>query len=99
VLRYEINRAPNLQRQQHALNRLALSCHKILLDETIKQLARRIESNGVKPLDAAHLAMAEKAGVEYFCTCDNQFLKKAEKLDYLNIRVISPVQLLMEFEA
>jgi predicted nucleic acid-binding protein len=99
ILHYEINRASSTQRQQHALNMLALSQHKVLLGDAIKQLARRIEREGIKPLDAAHLATAEIAGADYFCTCDDRFLKKAGSLEYLHVQAMSPVQLLMEFES
>jgi predicted nucleic acid-binding protein len=29
---------------------------------------------------ALHLACAEAAGADYFCTCDDRFLKKAQTL-------------------
>ena len=60
VLHYEINRDPDSQRQHHVFEMLALSENKILLDDDIKRLARRIQNDGIKPLDTAHLATAEK---------------------------------------
>jgi len=51
---------------------------------------------GIKPLDALHLASAEAAGVDYLCTCDDRFLKKAKQMSDLSIKIISPVALIEE---
>ena len=95
VLLYEINRIPNLQRRHHALEILALSYVKIELDTFIEQRANELQQYGIKPLDALHLATAEQANADYFCTCDDRFLKRAQTLK-LNTCAISPLQLLME---
>ena len=95
VLLYEINRIPNLQRRHHALEILALSDIKIKLDTFIEQRANELQQYGIKPLDALHLATAEQANADYFCTCDDRFLKRAQTLK-LNTCAISPLQLLME---
>jgi len=95
VLLYEINRIPNLQRRHHALEMLALSDTKIKLDTFIEQRANELQQYGIKPLDALHLATAEQANADYFCTCDDRFLKRAQTLK-LNTCAISPLQLLME---
>jgi predicted nucleic acid-binding protein len=97
VLLYEINRIPNLQRRHHALEMLALSDIKIKLDTFIEQRANELQQYGIKPLDALHLATAEQANADYFCTCDDRFLKRAQTLK-LNTCAISPLQLLMELD-
>ncbi|MCZ7670439.1 MAG: hypothetical protein M5U34_26405 [Chloroflexi bacterium] len=38
----------------------------INLDKTIEQQAKLFEKAGIKPLDALHLASAEKAEADYF---------------------------------
>jgi predicted nucleic acid-binding protein len=59
-------------------------------------LAKKLEAMGLKPLDALHLAFASASKVDYFCTCDDKFLKKAKSFDGLNIRAASPVEFVME---
>jgi predicted nucleic acid-binding protein len=49
-------------------------------------------------LDALHLASAEKGKADYFCTCDDKFLKKAKKISDLVIKVISPIELIEEIK-
>jgi predicted nucleic acid-binding protein len=53
---------------------------------------------GIMPLDALHLARAEKARVDDFCTCDDSLLKKARALFGSQMKVVSPIQLLVEME-
>jgi predicted nucleic acid-binding protein len=94
ILRYEIYRTPNLQRQQHITEILTLSHIIIKLNPAIEQLSYRLQNVGIKPLDALHLATAEQAKADYFCTCDDKLLKRAQKLDILETHALSPLQLL-----
>jgi predicted nucleic acid-binding protein len=50
------------------------------------------------PLDALHLASAEAAQVDYFCTCDDRLLKKAKTVHDLKTVVVSPIELAEELE-
>ena len=68
------------------------------LDNEIRNRAKEITDAGVMPLDALHLASAEKAQADYFCTCDDKLLKKAKALCEPKMRVVSPVELLEEIE-
>ncbi len=45
---------------------------------------------GLKTLDALHLAFASTSKIDYFCTCDDIFLKKAKTYNQVNTRVVSP---------
>jgi hypothetical protein len=45
-----------------------------------------------------HLATAEEAHADYFCTCDDRFLKKAKALEDMTIQVVSPLALIEELE-
>jgi predicted nucleic acid-binding protein len=68
------------------------------LTSEIEALARRLGASGLKPLDALHLAFASDSKVDYFCTCDDKFLKKAKSFDGLNTKVVSPTELVMELD-
>jgi hypothetical protein len=58
--------------------------------------ARGFQGNGIKPLDALHLASAVKAEADYFSTCDDQFLKRARALPTAPMKVVSPLELITE---
>lgn len=59
-------------------------------------MARKLRDFGLKPLDALHLASASISKVDYFCTCEDKFLKKGKSFVGLKIKVISPIELAME---
>ncbi|MBI5915667.1 MAG: PIN domain-containing protein [Bacteroidetes bacterium] len=59
----------------------------------VEKRARSLTENGIKPLDALHLACAEVSKADYFCTCDDKFLKKAKQLAVPTIEVVSPLEL------
>ncbi len=75
---------------------LAKAVEFIDLTPTIEARAKHFVERRVKPLDALHLACAEEAKVDFFCTCDDKFLKKAKKLKDLTIKTVSPLNLAKE---
>jgi len=68
----------------------------IKLTDEIVILAKKLEETGIKPLDALHLSSAVVSGANYFCTCDDSFLKKAKTIVDLNVKVVSPIELVQE---
>lgn len=95
-LLYEARRNPNPVRKQHALAVLNKANTTIEINDIIEKRARLFVDAGLKPLDALHLASAEAAEVDYLCTCDDRFLKKAQQRGDLSIKVVSPVTLIEE---
>lgn len=93
VLRAEINNNSDPLRRELALEILSVAEEDILLTESAKNRAEEFEESGFQPIDALHLACAEAASVDYFCTCDDKFLKKAQAQSDLKIKVVSPLEL------
>lgn len=98
VLLFEINRNPNPTRRAYALEVLSKARDFIELDEKAEKRAKEFIAISIKRLDALHLAIAEKSHVDYFCTCDDKFLKKAMVIENLKIKVVSPIELIKELE-
>ena len=98
ALMFEVERNPNLARQEYALEALAQASTFVELDEHVEHRARELHQLGIKPLDALHLACAERARADYFCTCDDELLRKARQLQDLQIQVTSPLDLIAEVE-
>ncbi|MCI5164443.1 MAG: hypothetical protein D3917_21010 [Candidatus Electrothrix sp. AX5] len=48
---------------------------------------------GFASIDALHLASAEVVKADFFCTCDDKFLKKAKGIDDLGIKTVRSVRL------
>lgn len=96
ILFYEMNRNPHPQRQALAGEILARATESIAMTESIRQRAKMFEQDGMKPLDALHLASAEAARVDCFCTCDDRLYKRAKSRTDLHIRVLAPLELAQE---
>lgn len=65
----------------------------------IDERARLLTSLGFGPLDALHLAFAEKAQARWFVTTDDRLFKRAiEQRDHLQVEVVRPDQLALDQE-
>jgi len=98
VLVFEIERTPQPSRREYGREVLTKAKTFVRLRDSLEERARTFTAAGVKPLDALHLASAEEAQADYFCTCDDRFLKKAKNLPDLKTKVVSPIELAEEFE-
>src|SRR5689334_21533941 len=78
ALEYETGRNPRPERKAYAHDVLSYARRFIQLSPEIEERAHLFHAGGLKPLDALHLACAVEAGADYFCTCDDQLLKRAK---------------------
>ena len=98
ALIFEIERNPNLTRQEYALATLTRAKSFITLDVRVEERARELVALGFRSLDALHLASAEAGQADYLCTCDDRFLNRAKGVQRLGTRVVSPIELVGEIE-
>ncbi|MDQ3254162.1 MAG: PIN domain-containing protein [Acidobacteriota bacterium] len=98
ALLFENQRVADPARQEFALAVLRQAKIFVQATNAVQSRARNMIASGVMPLDALHLASAQEAQADYFCTCDDKLLKKAKPLCEPSMRVLSPVQLLQEIE-
>lgn len=98
ALLFEIGHIPDQARKDDALEILKIAKETVELTPELEAMARRLRASGLKPLDALHLASASTTKVDYFCTCDDKFLKKAKSFKGLNTKVVTPTELVMELD-
>jgi predicted nucleic acid-binding protein len=98
ALELEIARIPAPIRRKYAGNLLGQATNSILVTEEIEQRAKYLVLLRIKPMDALHLACAETAAVDYFCTCDDHLLRRAKNISDLQTVVVSPLELIEELE-
>ncbi len=96
VLVFEVDRNPHPQRKAYVSEIIVRAPIVVALSATIEQRAKALEGRGFKALDALHLASAEGEQVDYFCTCDDRFLKRAKAQPDLMVKVVSPLELAQE---
>ena len=96
VLRFETENNPLAARRDYARSILALANVDTASTPEVAVRARRYEQAGLKPLDAVHLASAVVVGADFFCTVDDNLLRKARAANTGTIRVVSPLELISE---
>lgn len=96
ALELEIEKNPLATRRNYAESALANAQFHILLDERIEFRSHEFVKLGIKPLDALHLASAEAAQADYFCTCDDRFLRRAKTIGDLQMILVTPLELIKE---
>ena len=98
ALLFEIDRNPNLTRQEYGREVLSRAQTFVTLNERVENRARELDALGLKPLDSLHLASAVEAHADYFCTCDDRLLRGAKAISDLGTRMVSPIELIEELE-
>lgn len=96
TLLFETEQNPHPVRKRYALDVLARATLLVTTDNRIEEQARTWHNAGIKPVDALHLASAVAGEVDYFCTCDDRFLKRAKAVDTKHTKVVSPLELIAE---
>lgn len=96
ALEYEMMRIPDEQRREEAMAVLSLAGERLEVSETVEAFAESLECRGISPMDAVHLALASTARADFFTTCDDRLLRKAQDLPELACRVVSVFGLVSE---
>ena len=98
ALVYEDEQNPLSIRREHSYFVLAKARTTINVTARVKERASQFLQRGIKPPDAVHLALAEASQADYFCTCDNQLARKARRIDDLQVKAVSSLDLIQEIE-
>ena len=88
---------PDSQRKTAIAEWKTLAAVDVAITAAVEQLACTLADNGLKPMDALHIASALEAGAGCFLTTDKQILRKM-KSDQ-RIQVLDPVDFIRETEA
>ncbi|SKB11676.1 conserved hypothetical protein [Planktothrix sp. PCC 11201] len=95
VLEYENQKNPVLIIQTAIKKYLTEASLFQPLNETIRQRAKQLETQGIKPIDALHVASFESSKSNYFITCDKRLLNRCEALA---IPAINPINFIEELD-
>jgi predicted nucleic acid-binding protein len=96
VVDYETSKIPDEERRKKAEILTSISKEKVIVDDNIVEKALELEKIGLRPLDALHVACAEKTA-DVMLTTDDEIVKKVKaNKDLIRVRVENPVRWLME---
>jgi predicted nucleic acid-binding protein len=95
VLSFENSQHPLRDRSNEIARWTNEATELVVIDDLTRSLANQLTADGIKPLDAAHLACAELSKCEYFLTCDDRLIRMAGRSNQ-NIKVRNPIEYLTE---
>ena len=90
VLDFEISKSRFLDRSLQIMPWAKGAVINVQIDDSIRFRAKEFEANGLKAMDALHVACAEAAECDWFFTTDRGILKKARNLT--SMCVANPVE-------
>jgi len=91
VLVYETEQNPLPIRQEHGYAVLAKAKTVIKMTNEVKIRSAELSNIGLKPIDSF-------IKVDYFCTCDDRLMKASKRANDLQVKVVSPIELIQEIE-
>jgi predicted nucleic acid-binding protein len=92
VLAYETSRNPSDFSRQYIAKVVQAAKITQVVDEPIRQRALALEAEGVKALDALHVACAETASGQYFITCDDRLIRRYRKITGTSLIICDPTE-------
>ena len=93
----ELSQMPDTERREKVELLLDATTRHIALTAAIERRAIELQQWNISPLDALHLASAEKAHADYFLTTDDYLLRRAHRhADELKVRVENPAKWLIQ---
>ena len=93
ALLYENLKSPLVYRREYVATYLDMASVFVTTDEALRERAREITQQGIAPLDALHLASAERARADWFLTCDDRMLRKARRGKLaVGVKVSTPIE-------
>jgi predicted nucleic acid-binding protein len=98
ALDYENHLNPDPTRREYTEMVLSLASERIKPSAAVERRTNAFKAVGMGTWDAAHLAAAVEAGVNFFCTCDDRLLRLARKADTGLTRAVSLLELFKEVE-
>lgn len=94
--RFENNQNPREDRRLATDLWLRKAARHVDATAEIDERARLLTTLGFGPLDALHLALAEKAEARWFVTTDDRLFKRAlERRDQMHVEVVKPDQFVL----
>lgn len=97
VMLFEVLKTPDEVRREALLSVVRRARHSIALSDEIGKRARVLRAQGVRDLDALHLASAEASGARVLVTTDDGFVRAAAGLQPASmVQVKNPVAFELE---
>ena len=93
ILEFENSKNPYIYRRSKITDILKLASEHIDYDPTLGNRAKKLEAMGIMPIDALHIACAERAKADFFITCDDLLSRKGKsKKDKIGVEILTLIE-------
>lgn len=92
MVAYENSRNPHELQRNWIEKTIGLADYYQPVNQEIKKRGEELEKDGLKALDALHLACAEAANAAYFVTCDDRLIRRYQSLSRQQLKVCDPTE-------
>ncbi len=69
---------------------------RVFVEEDLDRLLKAIEKNGLRAIDALHVACAEAVNSDFFITCDKRLINRCSGL---TMKVVNPADFVLEMSS
>ena len=92
-LAYEVAQIPDPERRHRVGSFLPLAMRSVALSPSVASRARELEGQGLRGLDALHVAAAEAARCDYLVTTDDRMIRRATRAgDAVKVAILTPMR-------
>ena len=97
ILDYEISQMKNIIKKNKVLDvYYSLKSNYINTTNEVIKRAEELKKFNIKEKDALHIAHVEYGNLDYFITVDKILIKSISKINDLKIKVMNPIEFIME---
>jgi predicted nucleic acid-binding protein len=93
ALLFEVGRIKASERHDYCFDLLGRCSDFVAFTNAIREHANDYSRDGIKSMDALHLASAVAGGATYFCSCDDRFLSRAKTIKTGLTQTVSVLEL------
>lgn len=92
IVLFEVKKCPDTERREMLELLCRAATGQVAFSEDVGRRARELRAQGLRDLDALHLAAAERGGADVLLTTDDRFIQAARALQPASrVRVENPV--------
>jgi predicted nucleic acid-binding protein len=97
ALEEELSRISDEDKKISVTALLAHANERLMVNDAMFELARRLAAQGVTAMDAVHFAVAELGNCDILLTTDDAFIRKIENIQFIHrVRVANPARWVVE---
>ena len=92
IVQYEVGRHPEAEHRSMVAQLIELAQEVHNVGTSLLPRAQVLSEQGIKAIDALHIACAELSNCNFFVTCDDRLIRRYRSLADGSLRVVEPTE-------